>query len=230
MSKKSYLIILGLFGTVLLLGIISSWRLRKLGESLGIEGLPGFEEVEPKQLKEIIREIRKGTSTKVGSKEFISPDGKLKIEYPTDWLEIKDEKVLEQILPKEEIEKYGFKNLFLAQKLQAGKYAQLKVSELTLKEADNIETLIEGMKESNLQQGWKMEIISLDIEEETAIFEAKYEKPERLEIYSKEKILIIVSEQSNKKAFLVVLLSFGAAWEELQKEADEILQSVHLVN
>lgn len=235
MSKKSYLIILGLFGTVLLLTIISFWRLREIGGSLGIEGLSEFEEVEPKQLEEIIREIREGTSVKVGSnkvgsKEFISPDGKLKMEYPIDWSEIKDEKILEQILPKEEIEKYGLKNLFLAQKLQAGKYVQLKVNEITLKEADNIETLIEGMKESNLQQGWKMEIINLDIEEETAIFEAKYEKPERLKIYSKEKILIVAPERDNKKAFLVVLLSFGEDWEELQKEADEILHSVHLVN
>lgn len=230
MSKKSYLIILGLFGTVLLLGIISSWRLREIGESLGMGGLPEFEEMEPKQFEQIIREIKGETSIKGGAKEFISSDGKLKMEYPADWLEIKDEKILEQILPKEEIEKYSLKNLFLAQKLQAGKYVQLKVSELTLKESDNIETLIEGMKESNLQQGWKMEIMNLDIEEETAIFEAKYEKPERLEIYSKEKILIVASEQSNKKVFLVVLLSFGADWEELQKEADEILHSVHLVN
>ena len=68
------------------------------------------------------------------------------------------------------------------------------------------------------------------LKKETAIFEAKYEKPERLEIYSKEKILIVAPEQSNKKVFLVVLLSFGADWEELQREADEILHSVHLVN
>ena len=215
---------------ILLLSIISAWRLRKLGESFSIKELPKFERVEPEQLKEMLSEIRGGTSAEIVYKEFISPDEKLKMKYPSDWIEMKDEKILEQIIPKEEAEKYGLKNLFLAQKFREGKYGQLKVTELTLEEEETIELLIEKMKESNLQQGWEMEIIKSEIKDNEAIFETKYQKPDRLDTHSKEKIIIPESQEEKKKAFLIVFMCFDKDWEEFEKEADDIIRSAHLID
>lgn len=230
MSKKPILIVLGSLGMILLLTIISAWRLRKLGESFSIKELPKFERVEPEQLKEILREIGGTNSDKIVYKEFTSPDGKLKMKYSSDWIEIKEEELLEKIIPKEEAEKYSLKNLFLAQKFKAGKYAQLKVNELTLAEKETIEKIIEEMKESNLQQGWDTEIIKLEIKDNEAIFEAKYQKPDRLATHSKEKIIILESQEGKKKAYLIVFIAFEKDWRELEKEADEILESAHLID
>ena len=229
MSKKNILIITGLFGIIFLLSIVSTWHIRRLQESLSQAGFPKFEELQPEQLQEMLRSIKGEKPTKVSYKEFISPDGKLKIKYSSDWIEIKDEKILAKTTPKEKIEKYGLETLFLAQKLRKEKIAQLIISELNLDKKKSFENIIEEMKEANHQQGWEMEIIKSEIKDNENVFEAKYRKQDRYDTHSKEKILLLEPEDEKRKVYLIAVITLDRDWQEFTEEADEIINSAQLV-
>jgi len=167
--------------------------------------------------------------TNISYKEFISPDGKLKMIYPSDWIEIKDEKILEEITPKEKVEKYGLETLFFAQKLRKEKIAQLIISELNLDKQKNFENIIEEMKEANRQQGWEMEVIKSEIKDNENIFEAKYRKQDRSDVHSKEKILLLEPETEKRKVYLITVITLDKNWGEFAEEAEEIVNSAKLI-
>ena len=56
--------------------------------------------------------MSKEEPNEIQHKEFISPDGKLKVEYLSDWMEIKEKEVLGEIISKEIAEEYNLKVLF----------------------------------------------------------------------------------------------------------------------
>jgi len=229
MSKKSIFIIIGLFGIIFLLSIITTWHMRKLQESLSRIGFPKFEEMKPEQLQEFLRNLKGEEPINISYKEFISPDGKLKMIYPSDWIEIKDEKILEEITPKEKVEKYGLETLFFAQKLRKEKIAQLIISELNLDKQKNFENIIEEMKEANRQQGWEMEVIKSEIKDNENIFEAKYRKQDRSDVHSKEKILLLEPETEKRKVYLITVITLDKNWGEFAEEAEEIVNSAKLI-
>jgi len=203
--------------------------MRKLQESLSRIGFPKFEEMKPEQLQEFLRNLKGEKSTETTYKEFISPDGKLKMAYSSDWIEIKDEKILEKTTPKEKIEKYGLETLFLAQKLRKEKIAQLIISELNFDKQKSFENIIEEMKEANHQQGWEMEIIKSEIKDEEDVLEAKYRKTDRYDVHSKEKILLLNPENEKTKVYLVTVIALDKNWQEFSEEAEEIINSATLI-
>lgn len=159
-------------------------------------------------------------------KEFISPDGKLKMKYPSDWLETKDEKFLEEFIPEEWKNKYNLQTIFFAQELKTGKIGQIIVNEGDFD--IQIEEIIEEMKKSNQAKGWTMEIINLNLEE--GIFEAKYQKTDHYDLHSKEKILFSEGKENAKKAYLIAFIVFDKDWEKFENKADEVINSVQLVD
>ena len=203
--------------------------MRKLQESLSRIGFPKFEEMKPEQLQEFLRNLKGEEPTNISYKEFISPDGKLKMIYPSDWIEIKDEKILEEITPKEKVEKYGLETLFFAQKLRKEKIAQLIISELNLDKQKNFENIIEEMKEANRQQGWEMEIIKSEIRDGEDVLEAKYRKTDRYDVHSKEKILLLTPENEKRKVYLITVIALDKNWQEFAEEAEEIINSTTLL-
>jgi hypothetical protein len=229
MPKKTILIILGLLLIIFLLSFISYWHLKKMQQILSEKGFPKFEEIKPEQLQEMIRTLKGEKPTKVSYKEFISPDGKLKIKYSTDWIEIKDEKILEKISPMERVEKYGQKTLLLAQKLRKEKIAQLIISELNLDKQKNFEDIIEEMKKVNRQRGWEMKVIKSEIKDSEDVFEAKYRKQDRYDTHSKEKIILLEPEGEKRKVYSIAVITLDRDWQEFTEEAEEIINSVQLI-
>jgi hypothetical protein len=229
MQKKIIFIILGLFGIISLLTGITTWHLKKIEKSLSVVGFPKFEELKPEQLQEILQSIKGEKPTKISYREFISPDGKLKLFYLSDWIEIKDEKILEKTTPLERVEKYGQKTLLLAQKLRKEKIAQLIISELNLDKQKNFEDIIEEMKEVNHQQGWEMEIIKSEIKGSEDVFEAKYRKQDRYDTHSKEKIILLEPEGEKRKVYSIAVITLDRDWQEFAEEAEEIINSVQLI-
>jgi len=150
--------------------------------------------------------------------EFISPDGKLKVEYGANWIKVKIES-LEKILKPERGQA-----LFFAQKVKLENIALafLSIQELEIEQEETPEKIIEEMKKDSEEQGVETEILESSIETNQAIFEAKYKKQD-LSLRSKEKILL-----GENKAYIIKLFTFEKDWKDFEEEIDEILLSAHL--
>ncbi len=178
------------------------------------------------QFKSLISE--KKEPNELQHKEYITPDKKLRLEYFSDWKEIEDEKFLEEIVSKETAEKYNLRTLFLAGKLRENGISQLIVSEGEFNIGENLEGVINIMEEINQKEGWEMEIIELENKNSEIIFEAMYKKIEHSELHSKEKM--ILPDQKEKKVYIVAFITFDKDWQELEEEANNIIDSVKLVD
>lgn len=218
--KKFIYIVLGILGVILIIGMIGSWQFGKWKEKLPQSAFSKIESIE---------QLKKSYSSQKNTKdykEFTSPDGKLKMQYRSDWLEIKDGNQ-QKFLP--ETGKYGLKHLFLALKPEIGKFVQLTISEGNFDTQKTPEEIIEEMKESNLKQGWSMELIKPEVKTTEVIFEAKYKKVDRYNLHSKEKILLLEEKEGKRKVYLIAFVTFDKNWQEFEKEAEEIISSVQFV-
>lgn len=214
-----FLSMIFLFG--ILINYFGKWQLGKLEEVIPLEKLSQIRGLSPEQLLKPKEEEYQ---------EFITPDGKLKVKYPPSWIEIKD-KTLQQIIPKEQIKKYNLKHLFLAQQFTTeGKFAQLIVDEWSFDAQKSFEEIIEEMKASNQEQEWDMKIIESEVKGNEGVFEAKYQKSDRYDIHSKEKIIILEPEGEKKKAYLIAFIAFDKDWAGFEKEADDIIEFAHFTN
>lgn len=207
LSRRDFILVIVV---ILFLSGMTFWNFKTWRKSLKEVELPKFEmpKFEPLPKKE-------------GHKDWISSDGKLKITYPADWIEM-DKRVIEQF-PQEKIKES--KVLFVAQKfeLENVKQAFLTVEELNIKEAD-FNRIIEIMQAETEKEGGNMEILSQKIGEKEAVFEANYKREGGLSLHSNEKLIL-----AKEKFFLVSFFTFENYWSEFQKESEEILNSVQLV-
>lgn len=207
LSKKDILLI---FFIILFLSLATHWHFKNWRKALSEAEMPKFE----------MPEFEIPSKKEEGYKEWISPDGKLKMEYSADWMGMKKE-MFEGFTQ----EGKG-KTLFFAQKFETEKAAQafLIVQELNLEEEKEIEEIIEGMKKDVEEKEGEMEILKLEIENKTAIFEASYTGKTGLPLRSKEKIIL-----NKEKAYLISFSTFEKNWQDFQKEAEEIINSTTLL-
>jgi len=218
---KIVLIFVGVFFLFFILGnYFLRYQFENLEKILPPDVLQKIKSISPEQ-------ILKSQGGEKEIKEFVSPDGKLKINYTSDWGEIKSGD-LEKIIPKEQVDKYELKALFSAQKAATGNFAQIIISEGTFDVQKKIEEITEEMRESNQLDGWNMTIFNLEANEHEGVFEAKYTKPDRYTVHTKEKIIFLSPENEKKKAYLIGFIAFDKDWSGLEKEATEILDSVQL--
>jgi hypothetical protein len=187
---------------ILLLSFLAYWHFKNFQRSLSQIKLPKFELPKPKIIES------------KGKKEFKSPDGKLKLTYLDDWIE----------MPKESLESLsqGLKEgkvLFLAQKfkLEKAAFAFLIVQEY--KDGKNQEEIINELKKEAKEKGGEMEILNLKED----YFEAKY-KRKNVVFLSKEKVIF-----GEGKIYLVSIFSSEKDWPEFEEEAKEILNSVQIL-
>jgi len=213
MKDKEYFILTIIF--ILVLSFVAHWQFKSFQETLSGTQFPKFEipEFEPPS-----------PSTNTSSKEFISPDSKLKIQYPSGWVELPKES-LENI--NKEIVKTGSEILFFAQKfnLEKATFASLVIQELNSENASGTEEMIEKIKKEAEEKNTEMEIIKLEIEEKEAYLETKYQQEGGDIFHSKERIIL-----AENKFYLIDFVTPEKGWLQFEKEAEEIFNSVQIID
>lgn len=154
----------------------------------------------------------------IETKEFISPDEKLKFQYSSDWTEMPKEAWQETINTEGKI-------LFFASKFKIEKlvFSSLVAQELNWE--GNIEEFIEKMKKETKEKGGEMKILNQEIKNQEAVLKVRYQKGEKTNFISKEKIIL-----GEGKIYLISIFSPERFWPEFDQEADEILNSVQLLD
>jgi hypothetical protein len=214
-TKKIIYVFLTISVGVLLIHIVANWQMARLKKSLS---QPLFKELEKMPLEEIQKKFFGETSE---YKEFVSPDGKLKLKYLADWIEM-DKGILETF--NQEIIKKEVKILFFAQKfkVKTSSFAYLIIQELEKEKWKGLDEIIEEMKKESKERGVEIEIVKIN--KESGIFEAKYKKANQPEIHSSEKIV-----EGKEKIYLIAFLTFEKSWEEFQPEMNSIFNSVEII-
>lgn len=199
---------------IAILSLITFWYFKRASRSFSQLELPKFELPEFETF--LSQETKEYT-------EFITPDGKLKLNYPSHWMKMAPE-VLEKLNQAITTEKA--RNLLFTQgtKLEKGAIIFLMVQELFLEEEKSLEGLIEASKEG-VKGGREVEISNLKIEGEIAYFEGDYKEEGSPPVYSKEKLIL-----GDNKAYSVIILNLTNNWSEFEEEVNEILNSIQLVS
>lgn len=160
-------------------------------------------------------------------KEFISPNSKLQMRYSTDWIKTQSQD-LQLAFPEEQKEVYRPEILFMAQRISTKGLTQLVISKLNFVD-QNIEEIIEKMRQANLKQGWTMKIINSYIQEKEATFDAVYQSSNSNNFRSKEKIIILEEKDQEPKFYLIAFIALEKEWSEFEKEAEDIISSAQLI-
>jgi Fe2+ transport system protein B len=213
MKDKQYFILTIIF--ILVLSFVTHWQFKNFQKtSSGIQfpkfEMPEFNPPFPSESAE--------------SKEFISPDGKLKLKYSSEWIEFPKESLKNL---NKEIVKTGSEILFFAQKfnLKEAAFASLVVQELNSESGSGLEEIIENIKKEAEEKNVEMEIIKLEIEERKAYLETKYQQEGGDILHSKEKIIL-----TEDKIYLIDFISPDKNWLQFEKEAEEIFDSVQIID
>lgn len=215
--KKNIFIALGIFILVLGLAIINSRRFQSWQENSKGEKLFSLESLGLEGLEEITG------INEPGIKKFISPNGKLEIEYPDDWVAVEEKEILKSLLPEDWTLKYNLETLFLAAKIRGEKFIQLIVYKGTFDMA--IPDIVDEMQKANQDKGWQIELIFSDFQEKEGIFDAKYLDPAGNIIRSREKIL--TSERG--EVYFLSGIALEKDWQEAIQEIDKILNSAIII-
>jgi hypothetical protein len=150
-------------------------------------------------------------------KEFLSEDGKFKINYYSNCIKDGD-RAETDILDG----KYRLNTLFSCQTAEQGNIIQLDVKNGTT--SASFEEIIADMKTDSKDRGWTMEILNSD--EESKIFEATYSKDDRHTLHSEERIMY----PTDDKVIFVAFVGFDSKWEDLEDQADEIIISAEITD
>jgi len=216
-SDKAYVIILLI--AVLALSLISYWRFKEFDQSLSkieLPEIPSSENTLPgTNLEDFL------PPEKEGYQEWISPDGKLKLQYPASWTRL-DEALLEYS-DQEETPLTESKILLFAHQIDI---KEQTLAVLTVSEAEvekSLEEIVEKIERDAKEQGSKTEIMDVKTEGEIAWIETLSESPNQPNSYSKVKLIF-----TENKTYLVVFTAPQIYWPQLEKEANEIFSSVYL--
>jgi hypothetical protein len=207
-NKKLFFITIA---CILLLGLITSWQLKNFGENLATSDIPKFE---MPNLESLLFPERGE------DQEFISPDGKLKLKYPSDWMR-GDKSLLEYF--NQEIIKEEAKILFFGQKLDVkkGTFASLVIQKFTFLEKET-GAIIQKFKDDSRERGSEMEAMKIEEKEKEVIFEAQYTKQGEPDLYSKEKMI-----RNGEENYLITFITLASSWSNFEEEANQILDSVN---
>lgn len=207
--KKLIFILLGFLILILALGALAIWKAPDLSN--------------PETMQTLLSKLQPAAENQNQQwQEFTNSDGQFKIEYPSYWLAIKDENLLQAMTPQEWTDKYGLRTLLSAQNFQGGKFSQLIVYGGVFEIP--IEEIFKKMMETNQNNGWTVEVVELDAGENEGFFEGKYKNPAGAYMHSKEKILI-----SGKDAYWIALFTLEKDWQELTSTIDKILNSATII-
>ena len=211
MKKSASIPLLIIFILILVLSLLVYQQFKGLQQSLAEVNLPKFE------IPDINSTFWSGE--KEGYKEWTSPDGKLKMKYPSHWVETDESFKNYFFQSTEEAEVLFFASKFNLESLGALNF--LVVEKLNVE--NNLEGIIEQMKKDAKESGGEIEITELNIGEKEAEFETEYKSKAGIIFYSKEKLLL-----AEEGVYSVKIFSQKNYWSKINNEAIEILDSLTL--
>jgi len=162
--------------------------------------------------------------------DFISLDGKIKMTYSSDWNSLPTNLFLGKDIPNDLKEKYKLETLLFAQKAKNEEFAQLVVMGGIYDSKENVEKNINMMEKNNQKNGWKMEIINFNKNDDIT-YEAKYEKEGGVSFHSKEKVVFLPpDEEGEKKAYFFALVVYEQNWQDFKQEIENIINSIQVID
>lgn len=210
MSDKKYIFILIIL--IFLCGFASFKQFENFGKFLPEIKFPKIE------LPEInVEEFL--PSEMEGYKEFISPDGKLKLNYPASWIEI-DKNSLKQILSQKETPFNEADILFFVYKYNFNDQSAAILGVGETNEKKEIDEIIKKEREIIVENNGDMEIINLEKENESATLEIKMKGKDGTFSRAKEKVIF-----GENKTYFIIIAALEKDWQKFENEANEILNS-----
>jgi len=193
--------------SILFLSFFTYWQFKRLSKAIPKIEIPKIEIPKPESFFQ----------QKTETKEFVSPDGKLKFKYSSDWMEMPKESGEKTINPEA-------KALFFATKFKMEKaaFASLGVQELSGKR--DIGEIIKEMEKETKEKGGEMQILNSEIKAKEAYLKTRYKKEGEQNFISKEKIIL-----GEEKVYLISIFSFERFWPGFEGESEEILNSVEII-
>jgi hypothetical protein len=196
---------------ILFLSFLNYWRFKNFNQTLS-KNIPPKIEIPEMKIEEL--PLFGGNETKE-EKEWVSPDGKLKLKYPASWME--ENEIFSKIFQEEATLKDS-KILLFVQNFDLKNQALniLTVGEISPEK--KLEDILEEIKKMNL------EILSVESENGTATIEAKTKEKRRVSFRAKEKIFF-----GKEKTYLVSFISFEKNWEKVKEVRERIFESIEFV-
>lgn len=196
---------------ILFLSFLNYWRFKNFNQTLS-KNIPPKIEVPEMKIEEL--PLFGGNETKE-EKEWVSPDGKLKLKYPANWLE--ENEIFSKIFQEEATLKNSKILLFVQNfDLKSQTWSILTVGEISPEK--KLEDILEEIKKMEL------EILSVESENGTATIEAKTKEKKGVSFRTKEKIFF-----GKEKTYLVSFVSFEKDWEKMKEVRERIFESIEFV-
>ena len=213
LSDRTYILIL--FVIILGLSYTSYGNFKKFSQSLSEVKLPKIEMPEMK-LEEFF------SPEKEGEREWMSPDGRLKLTYSASWTEANE--AFLGYLGQTGVVLKGIELLFFAQRLDPQGQSPAFLMAYKTTEQKNLEEILEEIEESVEEQNGKIRIEALEQSDEIAWLEMFSEYPGQPNSYSKGKAIF-----DENATYLVILSVYQTDWPKFEQEAQQILNSAHLI-
>ena len=157
-----------------------------------------------------------------GDKEWTSPDGKLKLAYPDNWM-IMEQAFLDcgaitgSALGEEEVLLFVYHF-----KLAGQSFPYLIVSQI--KTEKSLEQIMEEIKQNIESSGGEKEIIMLETKDETVDLEIIFRYQGYANFYNKGRIIF-----TEEKTYMIFFNASQQAWPQLKEEAENIFDSIELL-
>jgi len=214
MKVDKFFVLLIVF--IIILCLIIYWNFKKFESSVRQIGIPKFEL--PKGDFPFSGEAPKNKT------EFISEDGKLKVEYTSDWL-LADKEFLKNF-NKDTTTSEDVKVLLFAQNvnIKTLDISFLLIQEIALEKIYSLEEFLEKIKNDAKEKGSEFEIIRWEINDNIGLLEVKYQTQNKPAIHEKIKIFLL-----GNRAYLVSVFTYDEVWNNIESKANEILNSAQLI-
>jgi hypothetical protein len=201
---------------VLGLSYMSYGQFRKFGQSFSEVSFPKIE-IPEMRLEEFSAPTAAGEE-----KEWVSPDGGLKLAYSSRWTEA--DKMFLGYIDQTGIALTEAELLFFAHQIEAQSQAPAFLIVGKITEQKTFEEIMQEMEDKIKAQGGETEIITMETDNGTGWFEMVSGYPGQPYSYLKGKLLF-----SENITYLVVFTSYQTSWPKFEQEAQEILDLAQLV-
>jgi len=225
LSDRAYIIIL--IAMIIGLSLITYWRFKSPHGSFQVEVPPGLEmpklNFDPNKIDLSNLNLGNGFPSETEEeKEWTSPDNKLRLSYPNNWMTMQEVlidsgAVTGVMLIEEDI------LLFVYDFELAGhSFPSLTVSQISPKQS--LEEIMEAIDQNLERSEGEKEVVLQETEDGITDLEIVIKYPGQVNFYSKGKIIF-----TEEKNYIIFFTVSQEAWLRFEEEAKKILDSVKLL-